>query len=123
MTKWRGGYVPDAGDGGADSIAMFGPVNSAARVISLNSNQTVGTLVFDSANRYTLSGAASAWLTVDAPAGQRGWIDVPRGSHVIAANVRLNADATIAQSAGATLTIQTLVGAVAGKIDVGPHAR
>jgi autotransporter-associated beta strand protein len=40
----------------ANDVAIFGPVTSAARIITLGGNVTVGSLKFDSSQNYTLTG-------------------------------------------------------------------
>src|SRR5205085_973082 len=74
-TKWLAGVSPN----GATLNARFGPT-TAVRAVTVDSARTVKMLKFDSPNSYTVSGAG---ITVDAPAGQNGNLQVLQGSHTI----------------------------------------
>jgi autotransporter-associated beta strand protein len=71
-SNWTPATAP--GNGGT---ATFGSVITAPRTVSINSGVTVGTIVFDNLNPYTLAGSASLTL-----AGSRT-IDVRSGQHFI----------------------------------------
>jgi autotransporter-associated beta strand protein len=62
---------------GAGGTATFGGVITAPRIVSINSPVTVGTIIFDNLNSYTLAGSSSLTLT-----GPRT-VDVRAGTHAI----------------------------------------
>src|SRR5439155_3297514 len=96
--NWWGGTPFGAGEG-----ARFGSAITAAKTVTLDAVQTVGTLIFDNANRYTLGGTST--LTIDTVSGS-GSISVLQGSHTIAAPLTLakNTNVNVSPS-NATLTV------------------
>lgn len=92
--NWRG-TRPES----ADATAVFGPVISAPRTVTLDAPFTTGALAFSSAQSYTLAGAA---LTFQVPAG-RATIDVLQGSHKISAPITFASPAALSIAAGASL--------------------
>jgi hypothetical protein len=71
--------------------AIFGNVITQPRTVNVDSPQTAGVLQFDSALRYTLSGAT---ITLDTPAAGAA-INVVTGSHTIASAIQLAKDTTV----------------------------
>ena len=84
--NWTSG-IPNA----AGSPAIFGPVISTSRTVTVDGPITVGRITFDNSNTYTLAGAGT--ITLDVLRGEAE-IDVVRGSHVIGMDVEL-ADDTV----------------------------
>jgi hypothetical protein len=101
--NWSGG-VPN----GVGSLANFGGIITAPRTVTLNAPQTVGGIIFNNANSYTVSGSNT--LTIDASSGS-GSLKVLAGSHTIAAPIVLADDTTVEVAAGQTLSVQHLRGA------------
>src|SRR5439155_4115832 len=96
--NWTG-TLPNA----TDATAIFGPVITAPRTVTLDAPQTVGQLSFDSASAYRISGSSA--LTLDVISGS-ATIDVASGSHTIAAPLLLSDNTTITVSqASSTLTL------------------
>src|SRR5439155_26637997 len=83
-TNWSANSLPD----GVDTQATFGSVIAASRTVSVDNNVTVGTLLFDNANAYTLSGSSSITL---ATTGGAASVTVNNGSHTIASPLVLSA--------------------------------
>lgn len=90
--------VPNA----VGATAVFGPIISTSRTVTLDAPITVGTLQFDSASRYTLQGST---LTVQTSSGN-GVIALTQGSHIITAPLRLASDTTL--SGPGTLKVASL---------------
>lgn len=104
--SWVGG-VPN----GPGAVATLGSKITAARTVSVDAPQTVGKVVFDNANSYTLGGAGplSLQATTD-----RATIEVKQGAHVVNTLVTLDSPTTITlETSGSTLTIGP-----AGQLDV-----
>jgi autotransporter-associated beta strand protein len=73
---------------GAGDTATFGSVITAPRTVTLNADRTVGNVVFDNANAYTIAPAAAQTLTIGDGSGSRQ-LQVVTGSHTISAPVAL----------------------------------
>ncbi|HYO07638.1 MAG TPA: hypothetical protein VER17_01575 [Tepidisphaeraceae bacterium] len=92
--------------GATDATAIFGPVISSARTVTLDAAATVGQILFDSAGSYTIGGTAA--LTLDVISGTAA-VDVASGSHSITAPVVLMDKTTFTVApAGGTLTLSSL---------------
>ncbi|MEO6435019.1 MAG: hypothetical protein ABIP55_04565, partial [Tepidisphaeraceae bacterium] len=78
--NWANGTAPNA----IGAIADFRTIITTNRIITVNAAITAGTLNFDSANRYTLSGVSA--LTLDVAAGSAA-INVASGSHTISTQI------------------------------------
>jgi hypothetical protein len=94
--NWLGG-VPNA----SNVRATFGSAITAPRTITLSSEQIVGTVSFNSAQRYTLSGPGTLNLT----SSGRSLVEVLSGSHTIAAPVNFSNSATLSVESSSTLTM------------------
>jgi autotransporter-associated beta strand protein len=102
-SKWTSGSPPNA----VGLTTVVGTGTSTPLTITLDSPQTVGTLVLQnstSSTGYTLAPGLSGSLTLDNSAAA-AFIDVTSGSHAITANVLLNDSLTINTSASSTLRI------------------
>lgn len=103
-TNWSGGSVPNA----ATAIANFGSSITAVSTVTLNSSATLGTIRFDSANSYSLSGTGTIMLDGHDHANNiedPGKIEVARGSHSINAGVMFHGAAGIDVASGAELQL------------------
>ena len=103
-SNW-GTFVPT----GIDAQASFSRSITAPRTVTLDMAVTVGTLIFNNANKYTISGSQT--LTLQASSGDAA-IQVINGTHELAAPLVLasNTDVTVSNAAD-TLIIS---GAISG---------
>ena len=106
--NWSVGAVPN----GVGAEAKLGGIIAAPRTVYADVTVTVGTLTFDNANTYNLSGAAS--LFIQAASGS-GYIGVVSGSHKINLPLYFVSDTTISIANGSTLTIADPATIKAGK--------
>ncbi len=95
---------------GASDTATFGSVITAPRTVTLNADRTIGNVVFDNANAYTVAPAAAQTLTIGDGTGSRQ-LQVITGSHTIAAPVALGSNVGVDVVTGQTLA---LTGPVSG---------
>jgi hypothetical protein len=96
--NWSG-PVPD----GIEQYANFGTFNGTITTpqnVNLTSPITVGSIAFDNANSYTLSGAS---ITLDVLISDRASINVLNGSHTISAPLVLNKDVNLNVAPAASL--------------------
>ena len=94
-----------------DRPAQFLGKITSPQTITVDGNYTVGRLVFDNTNRYTLGGAGTITLQTTDGMGDAG-INVFSGSHTINAPLTLASDTTIdIAQASSTLTITSDVAA------------
>lgn len=100
--NWSGGVVPNA----ATATATFGSSITANATIALGSSVTLGTIRFDSANSYSLTGAGTIMLDAHDHANHiedPGRIEVLRGNHSIHAGVMFHGAAGIDVAANSEL--------------------
>ena len=83
------------------TAVLFGSAPGAAASVSVGSAVTVGSMTFDAADAYGLSGAG---ITFGA-AGAGGTLSVARGAHTIAQSVTLPEDLAVAVQPGAALLL------------------
>jgi len=95
--NWSGG-VPNA----VGATANFGSVITAARTVTVDAAETVGTINFSNPNSYTIAGSNA--LTLDVSGGNAA-INVLVGSHTISAPLTLAKDTTITSAAGTGVAI------------------
>jgi fibronectin-binding autotransporter adhesin len=95
---------------GAGDTATFGSVITAPRTVTLNADRSIGNVVFDNANAYTVAPAAAQTLTIGDGTGSRQ-LQVITGSHTIAAPVALGSNVGVDVVTGQTLA---LTGPVSG---------
>ena len=87
---WSGsGTLPPDG---ANATAIFGSAITAARTITVDTAVTAGTLTFNNANAYTVSGPGT--ITLQVGAGNAA-INVTNGSHEISAPLILGSDTDV----------------------------
>ena len=106
-SNWTAGVPNSAG-----ATANFGSIITAPHTVTVDSPQTVGTVNFDNANKYTIAGAST--LTLDNTSGGVA-MNVTSGSHDITAPLVLAKDATATVTpAGSTLTVSNLQASTIG---------
>ena len=100
-SNWTGGTPNSVG-----AVATFGlnAVPAAPTSVAVNGPKTVGSIIFDNANAYTVSGGAGDTITLDNGIAS-GAISVTSGSHTVNAPIVLNGAANITPGAGTTLTL------------------
>jgi len=81
--NWSNG-VPS----GPTAIAGFGSVITADRTVTLDTDQVVGSMLFDNANAYTIASTTAETLTLGDGVGQ-ATVQVQQGDHLISAPVVL----------------------------------
>ena len=100
-SNWIGGVAP----GGAGDSATFSTIITAPRVVTLDSDTTVGTLKFDSPISYTIAGPHA--LTLQAAGAAAATINISNahgdGAHTISAPISLASDLNIVQNSSGTL--------------------
>ena len=98
-------WSPQTSPNGA-GCAVFGPSASSSCAITLDGNQTVGSLTFNNTAGYALSAGAGGSLTLNNSGGTGSQIVVLAGSHSIAAPVEIaGGDLTVTESSGGSLAI------------------
>jgi autotransporter-associated beta strand protein len=100
--------------GNAGDTASFGITNSAATMITLDGNRSVGTMNFSSAYSYTIAQGTGGSLTLDNGASA-ALINDYDGNHTISAPVVLNSNTTIAvEQSGNVFTISGNISGAGG---------
>ena len=92
--------VPNA----SGAVATFGTAITAPATLSVDNAKTVGRMVFNNANGYTIVGGVADVITLADGAGTPE-ISVTLGSHTISAPVVLGQNANVSAGVGTTLTI------------------
>jgi hypothetical protein len=97
--------VPNA----SGATATFGGIINAPRTVSLDAPITVGAVVFDNANYYTITGSNT--LTLNTPSGNGAAIQLLQGNHAILAPIVIAADTAVSGpgtlKVGGSLTISS----------------
>ncbi|HZZ44997.1 MAG TPA: dockerin type I domain-containing protein [Tepidisphaeraceae bacterium] len=96
-SKWLVGVVPNS----ATLNAHFAPT-TASRTITVSPGMTTKDLKLDSPNGYTFIGSS---LTISAPAGQNGNVQVLQGTHFIQNPLSLAMNTVFSVASGAGLTV------------------
>jgi len=86
----------------ATDTAYFGPKITAAHTVTLDAAKTVGDMVFNNANAYTIAGANA--LTIGDGSTAKT-VQVSNGSHAISAPVAMASNVTYEVASGQSLTI------------------
>jgi autotransporter-associated beta strand protein len=114
-SNWSLGSAPN----GAGAFANFGgggATITAPRTVTLNADQTVGSIGFNSAQSYTISGANT--LTLDNDADPTAQISDTNGSHTLAVNLAQGGAVTNTQfnvvNAADTLTFSGVLSGATG---------
>ncbi len=112
--NWNGG-TPNAGG----VVAKFGSIPTSATAVSVNGAKTVGGVVFDNTNSYTVSGGAGDTITLDNGVASAS-IAVTNGTHTLAAPLALTGNLSATAASGTALTISgNISGASKGVIVTG----
>jgi len=96
--NWGNATVPN----GIGSVALLGGAITSGRTVYADASITLGSLTFDNANSYNVSGLGT--LTMEVGSGQ-GTISVLQGNHKINLPLVFQSDTTVTAAPGATLTI------------------
>ena len=88
---------------GAGAVARFGTLAAAASTISLDADQTVGNIIFDNIDGYTLDGGLDT-LTLDNGIAAAA-VNVLVGDHTVAAAITLEGNMSSDIAAASSLTI------------------
>jgi len=86
------------------SVASFGAGPLTASVITLDGSKTVGSIIFDNANGYTLTGGLTDAVILDNGIAA-GAIGIVSGNHAINVPITLNGAAAFTTATGTTLSI------------------
>ncbi|RYD76830.1 MAG: hypothetical protein EOP84_16380, partial [Verrucomicrobiaceae bacterium] len=97
--NWTGG-TPN----GAGAVAKFGVIATTPSAITINGTKTVGGILFDNANSYTITAATGENVTLSNGVAAAG-ITVTSGNHTLAAPVVLVSSANASTAQDTTLTI------------------
>jgi hypothetical protein len=106
--SWTNGQPNASGQ-----TASFLSAISAPRTVNVDATKTVGSVIFNNANGYTLSGAGT--LTIN-NGGSAASIQVESGSHTISAPLSIAAGTQVVKSGPGTLTISGPQSHAAGAI-------
>jgi len=99
-----GNWSP-ASPNAAGKVASFGSAINAPRTVTVDADRTVGQLLFNNTNKYTIAGTNTLTLDASSSVG----ITVSAGSHDVTAPLVLAKDANInVAAAGSTLTLTNL---------------
>jgi sialidase-1 len=91
----------DGAPNAAGQTATFGNVITAPRTVTLDAPQTVGHVLFDSAQSYTIAGSPTLQFSTPGTAS----ITVAQGNHTIAVPISMTSSTTATVAAGSTLTL------------------
>ena len=98
--NWNPAGVPDS----IGALVNFSSVITAPVSVTLDGSKTVGAIVFDNANSYTIAPGTGGTLTLNNGLAN-ALVTVNSGSHTIAAPVALAGNANLTAATGSTLTI------------------
>lgn len=113
-SNWSAGVAPN----GVDAVAMLGYQDSGrsdpqpATTVTLSSNLTLGTLLFDNPNTYTVNGPGT--LTLEASTGD-AQIILSQGDHVVNASTTLASNTDMTVAAG-SLTFSSSISSASGTV-------
>lgn len=96
--NWGNATVPN----GVGSVALLGGAIASGRTVYADEPVTLGSLTYDNANSYNVSGLGT--LTMEVASGQ-GTISVLQGNHKINLPLVFASDSAVTAAPGATLTI------------------
>ena len=97
-------WNPSAPNASGDT-ATFGSVITAPRTVTLDANRTIGNLVFDNANAYTVAPTVGEALTIGDGTADKT-LQVTTGNHTVATGLVLSATTITADvAAGQSLTL------------------
>jgi autotransporter-associated beta strand protein len=99
-----GNWLPTVVPSGPTALAGFLGKITGPRTVSLNGNRSVGTMVFDNVNKYTIARGTSGTLSIG-DGLNAGAIYVVRGNHEISAPINVGGDVGIDVALGQSLTL------------------
>ena len=97
--NWTGGTPNSVG-----AVATFGLTPGSPTSVAVDGAKTVGSIIFDNANAYTVNGGPTDTITFDNGIAA-GAISTVTGNHTINAPIVLNGPANITPGAGTSLTL------------------
>ena len=97
--NWTGGTPNSVG-----AVATFGTTPVTPTTVAVDGPKTVGSIIFDNANSYTVTGGATDTITLENGIAA-GAISTTTGNHTINAPIVLNGPANITPGTGTTLTL------------------
>ncbi len=97
--NWTGGTPNSVG-----AVATLGTTPTSPTSIAVDGAKTVGSIIFDNANAYTITGGATDTITLDSGIAA-AVLSVTTGSHTINAPIVLNGPVNITPGAGTSLTL------------------
>ncbi|MHA3772596.1 beta strand repeat-containing protein [Verrucomicrobiota bacterium sgz303538] len=97
--NWTGATPNSAG-----TVAKFGSLPTSPTTVAVNGAKTVGSILFDNANSYTVNGGAADIVTLNNGVAAAS-LTVNNGSHTLAAPISLATSANATTATGTTLTI------------------
>ena len=105
-----GNWVVAPGAGGAGQTVLFDDKIASPSTVTLGSAATVGQMIFNNSNAYTLAGEAQ--LSLDNGAGTQAVVSVETGSHTVSAPLQVPGEGVLVHAV--TGTGLTLGGSVTG---------
>jgi autotransporter-associated beta strand protein len=90
------------------SVATLGTIPVISTSIAVDGAKAIGTLIFDSANAYTVTGGVADTITFTNGIAA-GIINITNGSHIISAPVVLSSNLSVTPATGTALTISGLI--------------
>ena len=97
-SNWAGNVEPND----IDDLALFGSIITSARTVTVDAPKTVGTITFDNANAYTISGSNTITLSVSSG---NAAINVLSGTHQVDAPISLSSNLVVASAASTGVAI------------------
>ncbi|MEQ8211640.1 MAG: PEP-CTERM sorting domain-containing protein [Lacipirellulaceae bacterium] len=112
--SWQSSFnwTPFGTPSNENDVAVFGSVISGPVNVFSFSDETVGGIVFDNLNSYTIANSSANQITLDGPGANSAFLNVDQGDHFINENLRLAADldVTILENHSLTLSgVSTLL--------------
>ena len=101
--NWTGGIPNSVG-----ATAAFGTVPTSPTAVAVNGPKTLGALIFDNANAYTVTGGAAEVITLENGIAA-GAISVTTGNHTISAPIALNGPINITHAIGTSITLGGII--------------
>jgi hypothetical protein len=98
-----GNWSPTVVPTGATGVAGFLGKITAPRTVTVGATRTIGAIIFDNANRYTLTSGS----LVVGDAANAGTIEVANGSHVISTDLTFAGNTQINIAGGQALTLSS----------------
>ena len=104
--NWNGGVQPDS----LGAVANFGSLATTPQTVTLNGGKTVGSIIFNNANSFTIGTNTDAITLNNGIAA--GAISATTGSHTINAPIALNGNANITPGASTGITFGGIISGI-----------